>query len=188
QGAPASRTTLGCVPKPLRGRGKRLVFCFVRLGTTGVLSTNCSDAYTATAGSTPIDGARPVEGAILECFVPHLADVAGFMQVTITAVGPDNKGLADPIVHYVATAGANIHEIQMYDRDNEHLFAMMLRIEWPEADEPVPVLRERLNEIGRLKGLTIRTWSRDEHQRSPRIALCTTYRPEPALAILRDIR
>jgi formyltetrahydrofolate deformylase len=110
------------------------------------------------------------------------------MQVTITAVGPDNKGLADPIVHYVATAGANIHEIQMYDRDNEHLFAMMLRIEWPDTDEPVPVLRERLNEIGRLKKLTIRTWSRDEHRRPPRIALCTTYRPEPALAILRDIR
>jgi formyltetrahydrofolate deformylase len=110
------------------------------------------------------------------------------MQVTITAVGPDNRGLADPIVHYVATAGANIHEIQMYDRDNEHLFAMMLRIEWPEAEEPIPVLRQRLNEIGRLKGLTIRTWSRDEHQRPPRIALCTTYRPEPALAILRDMR
>ncbi len=110
------------------------------------------------------------------------------MQVTITAVGPDNRGLADPIVHYVATAGANIHEIQMYDRDDEHLFAMMLRIEWPEGEEPVAILRERLNEIGRLKGLTIRTWSRDEHARPPRLALCVTYRPEPALAILRDIR
>ncbi|MCA9025963.1 MAG: formyltetrahydrofolate deformylase [Planctomycetaceae bacterium] len=110
------------------------------------------------------------------------------MQVTITAVGPDNRGLADPIVHYVATAGANIHEIQMYDRDDEHLFAMMLRIEWPDDEEPVGVLRERLNEIGRLKGLTIRTWSRDEHRRPPRLALCVTYRPEPALAILRDIR
>ena len=110
------------------------------------------------------------------------------MQVTITAVGPDNRGLADPIVHYVATAGANIHEIQMYDRDDERLFAMMLRIEWPDDDEPIPVLRERLDEIGRLKGLTIRTWSRDEHDRPPRLALCTTYRPEPALAILRDIR
>lgn len=110
------------------------------------------------------------------------------MQVTITAVGPDHRGLADPIVHYVATAGANIHEIQMYDRDDERLFAMMLRIEWPEDEEPVPVLRERLNEIGRLKGLTIRTWSRDEHARPPRLALCVTYRPEPALAILRDIR
>jgi formyltetrahydrofolate deformylase len=65
---------------------------------------------------------------------------------------------------------------------------MMLRVEWPEGDEPIGVLRERLNEIGRLKGLTIRTWSRDEHPRPPRLALCVTYRPEPALALLRNIR
>lgn len=110
------------------------------------------------------------------------------MQVVITAVGPDNQGLADPIVHYVTAAGANIHEIQMYDRDSERLFAMLLRIEWPSQDEPVTVLRERMNEIGRLKKLSIRTWSRDEHQRPPRLAICTTYRPEPALAVLRAIR
>jgi formyltetrahydrofolate deformylase len=110
------------------------------------------------------------------------------MHVTITAVGPDNRGLADPIVHYVASAGANIHEIQMYDHDSERLFAMLLRVDWPHADEPVPVLRKRMQEIGRLKGLTVRTWSRDEHDRPPRLALCTTYRPEPALAVLRDIR
>jgi formyltetrahydrofolate deformylase len=110
------------------------------------------------------------------------------MHVTITAVGPDNRGLADPIVHYVASAGANIHEIQMYDHDSERLFAMLLRVDWPHQDEPVPVLRKRMQEIGRLKGLTVRTWSRDEHDRPPRLALCTTYRPEPALAILRDIR
>lgn len=110
------------------------------------------------------------------------------MQVTITAVGPDNVGLADPIVHYVATAGANIHEIQMYDRDDEHVFAMLLRMDWPHEDEPVGVLRQRMNQIGELKGLSIRTWSRDEHQRPPRLAICTTYRPEPTLAVLRDIR
>lgn len=46
------------------------------------------------------------------------------MHVTITAVGPDNRGLADPIIHYLASAGANIHEIQMYDHDTEKLFAM----------------------------------------------------------------
>jgi formyltetrahydrofolate deformylase len=51
------------------------------------------------------------------------------MQVIITAVGPDHSGLADPIVHYVTGAGANIHEIQMYDRDDEKLFAMLLRLE-----------------------------------------------------------
>jgi formyltetrahydrofolate deformylase len=110
------------------------------------------------------------------------------MHVTITAVGPDNRGLADPIVHYVATAGANIHEIQMYDHDSERLFAMLLRVEWPAGDEPVSVLRQRMREIGQLKGLTVRTWSRDEHDRPPRLALCTTYRTEPALAVLRDIR
>ena len=110
------------------------------------------------------------------------------MQVIITAVGPDNRGLADPIVHYVTGAGANIHEIQMYDRDSERLFAMLLRVEWPDGGEPVSVLRERMNQIGSFKGLSIRTWSRDEHQRPPRLAICTTYRPEPALALLRGIR
>ena len=53
------------------------------------------------------------------------------MQVIITAVGPDNRGLADPIVHFVTSAGANIAEIQMYDHDEERLFAMLLRIDWP---------------------------------------------------------
>ncbi len=110
------------------------------------------------------------------------------MQVTITAVGPDNRGLADPIVHYVTGAGANIHEIQMYDHDSERLFAMLLRTEWPIEKEPIHVLRERMNEIGRLKDLSIRTWSRDEHQQPPRLAICTTYRPESALAVLRAIR
>ena len=109
------------------------------------------------------------------------------MQVTITAVGPDNRGLADPIVHYVATGGANIHEIQMYDHDSERLFAMLLRMEWPDDGESLAVLRERMQEIGRNKGLSVRTWSRDEHRRPPRLALCTTYRREPALAILGAI-
>lgn len=110
------------------------------------------------------------------------------MQVIITAVGPDHRGLADPIVHHVTGAGANIYEIQMYDRDSERLFAMLLRIEWPAEAGSVAVLRERMRQIGELKGLTIRTWARDEHQRPPRLALCTTYRPEPALALLRGIR
>lgn len=110
------------------------------------------------------------------------------MQVVITAVGPDHKGLADPIVHYVTGAGANIHEIQMYDRDSEHLFAMMLRTEWPADDTPIAELRETMHGIGKEKGLAIRTWSRDEHVRPPRVAICTTYRPEPALAILRSMR
>lgn len=110
------------------------------------------------------------------------------MQVTITAVGPDHKGLADPIIHYVTGAGANIHEIQMYDRDSERLFAMLMRIEWTSETESVGVLREHLQEIGRLKGLQVRVWSRDEHKRPPRLAICTTFRSEPPLAVLRAIR
>ena len=49
------------------------------------------------------------------------------MQVVITAVGPDNVGLADPIIHFVTGQGANIAEIQMYDHDEEAIFAMFLR-------------------------------------------------------------
>ena len=109
------------------------------------------------------------------------------MQVTLTAVGPDNVGLADPIVHYVAGAGANIHEIQMYDRDDAHVFAMLLRAEWPgdcDSDgDPVATLREHMNQIGEAKGLTVRTWSRSERPR-PRLAVCCTYRDETPRAIL----
>jgi formyltetrahydrofolate deformylase len=110
------------------------------------------------------------------------------MQVVITAVGPDNRGLADPIVHFVTAAGANIHEIQMYDRDTERLFAMLLRIEWPDDAGSIADLRQQMSLIGQQKNLSIRTWSRDESAAPPRLAICTTYRPEPGLAVLRAIR
>jgi formyltetrahydrofolate deformylase len=110
------------------------------------------------------------------------------MQVVITAVGPDNRGLADPIVHHVTGAGANIYEIQMYDHDSERLFAMLLRFEWPATLADVAQLRRQMDDIGRLKNLSIRTWSRDERPDPPRLAICTTYRPEPALAVLQSIR
>ena len=110
------------------------------------------------------------------------------MQVIITAVGPDNRGLADPIIHHVTGAGANIFEIQMYDRDTEHLFAMLMRINWPEESGGIHVLRDHLNQVGEHCGLEIRVWARAEHQRTPRIAICTTYRTEHPLAILRAIR
>jgi formyltetrahydrofolate deformylase len=110
------------------------------------------------------------------------------MQVIITAVGPDNCGLADPIVHHVTSAGANIAEIQMYDHDAEKVFAMLLRMDWPTDRIPVSALRDRMQEIGRDKELSIRTWSRDEHDCPPRLALCVTHRPEPPLAVLRAIR
>lgn len=108
------------------------------------------------------------------------------MHIVITAVGPDNCGLADPIVHYVTGAGANIAEIQMYDHDQERLFAMLLRVEM--AADQWPLLRKAMEEIGRLKNLSIRVWSPDLRAAKPRLAVCTTYRPEPALALLRAIR
>src|SRR5262245_24813194 len=110
------------------------------------------------------------------------------MQVTITAVGPDNRGLADPIVHSVTSAGANIAEIQMYDHDAERVFAMLLRMDWPGGAASVAELRAIMDGIGRQKDLSIRTWARDEHGRQPRVALCVTHRPEPPLAVLRAIR
>jgi formyltetrahydrofolate deformylase len=110
------------------------------------------------------------------------------MQVILTAVGPDNRGLADPLVHHVTTSGANIAEIQMYDHDEEKLFAMLMRIDWPAERLPVAGLRAAMDRIGEEKGLSVRTWARGEHDRPPRVALCVTYRTEPPLAILRAIR
>jgi formyltetrahydrofolate deformylase len=108
------------------------------------------------------------------------------MQVVITAVGPDNRGLADPIVHHVTGMGANIAEIQMYDHDEESVFSMLTRIELDAGryDE----LHQAMTDVARRTKLSIRTWSPDISGRRPRLALCVTYRPEPALALLRAIR
>src|SRR4051794_11029927 len=108
------------------------------------------------------------------------------MQVVITAVGPDNRGLADPIVHSVTGLGANIAEIQMYDHDRERVFSMLTRIELESSrfDE----LRGMMAEISQRTKLSIRTWSPQIDGRRPRLAICVTYRPEPALALLRAIR
>src|SRR3954470_21746279 len=108
------------------------------------------------------------------------------MQVVITAVGPDNRGLADPIVHSVTGLGANIAEIQMYDHDRESVFSMLTRIDIDRSrfDE----LRHEMTEISRRTRLSIRTWSPEITGRRPALAICVTYRPEPALALLRGIR
>lgn len=108
------------------------------------------------------------------------------MRIVVTAVGPDNRGLADPIVHYLTGQGANIAEIQMYDHDEEHLFAMMLRIDLQRGQ--LSDAKKALVEIGRLKGLSVRVWSAEERAERPRLAICTTIRPEPALALLHAIR
>jgi formyltetrahydrofolate deformylase len=111
------------------------------------------------------------------------------MQAVITAVGPDHRGLADPIVHSVTELGANIAEIQMYDRDDAHVFSMLTRI----VLEPARYadLRDAMVEVSKATGLSIRTWSPDLPQlenRKPRLAICVTYRPETPLAVLRAIR
>ena len=108
------------------------------------------------------------------------------METVITAVGPDHRGLADPIIHDVTGRGANIAEIQMYDHDEESLFAMLLRVELPA--EQLPPLRDAMQAVGAQTNLSIRVWSPVERRGPPRLAICTTYRPEPALAVLRAIR
>ncbi len=108
------------------------------------------------------------------------------MQIIITAVGPDNRGLADPIVHYVTGAGANIAEIQMYDHDEEQIFSMLLRIDL--AAERAPELDEAMRNIGRDTNLSIRTWSPEIQGRKPRLAICVTSLLDTPLALLRAIR
>lgn len=108
------------------------------------------------------------------------------MQIVITAVGPDNRGLADPIVHSVTGLGANIAEIQMFDHDEQSVFSMLTRVELEEAR--FNELRSAMHEVAERTKLSIRTWSPDISGRRPKLAICVTYRPEPALALLRAIR
>lgn len=108
------------------------------------------------------------------------------MEIVITAVGPDNVGLADPIIHYLTGLGANIAEIQMYNHDEAAVFAMLLRIHL-SVDTP-DSLRQAVHELGQSKGLSVRVWSPEPSSRPARLAICTTYRPEPALHLLRAIR
>lgn len=107
------------------------------------------------------------------------------MEIVITAVGPDHAGLADPIIHFVTNLGANFTEIQMYDHADMALFAMLARFKL-DVDS-LESLRDAMDQIGDLKNLSIRVWS-PHFRRRPRLAICTTYRPEPTLAILRAIR
>ncbi len=107
------------------------------------------------------------------------------MEVVITALGPDNVGLADPIIHYVTGAGARIAEIQMYDHDEEHLFAMLCRVDID--DHALPMLRTAMNQIGSHKHLAIRVWSPPPAGIKPRLALCTTYLEHTPRAVLEAV-
>ncbi|MCA9237831.1 MAG: formyltetrahydrofolate deformylase [Planctomycetales bacterium] len=107
------------------------------------------------------------------------------MQVVITAVGPDNRGLADPIVHCVTELGANIAEIQMFDHDAESVFSMFTRIELPPERETD--LADALVEVRKRTGLSVRMWVPPVGGRTPRLAICVTYRKETPRAVLNAI-
>ncbi len=108
------------------------------------------------------------------------------MQQIITAVGPDHRGLADPIVHCVTELGGNIAEIQMFDHDDESVFSMLTRIDL--APERGSSLRDAMQAISRRTGLSIRTWSPSMVDRQPRLALCATYRQETPRAVLQAVQ
>jgi formyltetrahydrofolate deformylase len=110
------------------------------------------------------------------------------MRVVVTAVGPNHWGLTDPIIHYITSVGATIAEIQMYDHAAEGVSALMLRCLWPGRRDTLADLRARMAEVGADQGLSIRTWARNGTGQPHRIVLCTTYRPEPALAVFRAAR
>jgi formyltetrahydrofolate deformylase len=108
------------------------------------------------------------------------------MQFVITAVGPDNRGLADPIVHCVTQLGANIAEIQMFDHDEQSVFSMLTRVE--VDPQRIAELTESVREISARTGLSIRTWTPPRGARRPRLAICATYRHETPRGVLEAIR
>lgn len=107
------------------------------------------------------------------------------MDIIITALGPDNVGLADPIIHYLTGQGARIAEIQMYDHDDAKLFAMLCRVEMKNAR--LDQVEQALKDIAEGTGLAIRVWSPDKRAERPRLALCTTYRTETPRAVLQAV-
>jgi formyltetrahydrofolate deformylase len=108
------------------------------------------------------------------------------IEVVITAVGPDNVGLADPIIHDVTARGANIAEIQMYDHDEAAVFAMMCRVHLPE--DQYAGLAAAMRGVAAAKKLEIRVWSPDRRARSPQIALCATSLEHAPRAVLQAVR
>ena len=101
-------------------------------------------------------------------------------SVVITALGPDNAGLADPIIHDVTGRGARIAEIQMYDHDEQQLFAMLCRIDLPE--DQLDSLRDAMRTVASETGLAVRVWA--VPRRRPRLAVACTYVPHTPEAVL----
>ncbi|WP_153558931.1 formyltetrahydrofolate deformylase [Roseimaritima sediminicola] len=110
------------------------------------------------------------------------------MEVVITALGPDHSGLADPIIHYLTGQGARIAEIQMYDHDEEQLFAMLCRAEFELEEASFAEIRDAMRQIGEYTNLAIRAWSPTVRQGPPRIAVCGTYVPHTPRAVLEAVR
>ena len=107
------------------------------------------------------------------------------MEVVITALGPDNVGLADPIIHHVTGRGARIAEIQMYDHDDEQLFAMLCRIDIERSEfEP---LVDAMRQIGEHTRLAIRVWSSELRATRPRLAICGTFVEHTPRAVLQAV-
>jgi len=122
------------------------------------------------------------------------------MEVVITALGPDHTGLADPIIHHLTGRGARIAEIQMYDHDEQSLFAMMCRIQFDEAATVDPQVelsqvQEEMRQIGEHTGLSIRAWSPDAAAtppdrgtpQKPRLALACTFVEHTPRAVLQAV-
>ena len=94
------------------------------------------------------------------------------MEIVVTAVGPDNVGLADPIIHEVTAQGASIAEIQMYDHDEAAVFAMMCRLKID--DSRWDSIRSAMQRIAGQTGLSVRVWSPTPPARRSRLAICAT--------------
>lgn len=108
------------------------------------------------------------------------------MEIVVTAVGPDNVGLADPIIHEITGQGGNIAEIQMYDHDEAAVFAMMCRLQINEAHWDS--IRTAMAEIGRHKKLSVRVWTPQPVARKPRLAICTTFQQATPRAVLEAVK
>jgi formyltetrahydrofolate deformylase len=107
------------------------------------------------------------------------------MEIVVTAVGPDNVGLADPIIHEITAQGASIAEIQMYDHDEAAVFAMMCRlnIDGSHWDS----IRSSMQGIGREKRLSVRVWTPTPVGRRARLAICATYQESTPRAVLQAV-
>jgi formyltetrahydrofolate deformylase len=115
------------------------------------------------------------------------------MEVVITALGPDHTGLADPIIHHLTGRGARIAEIQMYDHDEQSLFAMLCRIQFdsPKSSNrsvTLTQLQDEMRQIGEHTGLSIRAWSPDVRTNPrPRLAIACTYIEDTPRAVLQAV-